>query len=465
MIFYINVNYISIICVKIVKIAKIMLVKFAVQNFKTFRDKAELSMVASNYDKIREDENIVHIPEFDLRILKSAVIYGANASGKSKLMDAFHIMRRLVLTSSKESQKGDPIDVEPFKLNTVSENEPTEFEVIFLYLNQLFRYGFKVDKSRVISEWLYNKPNTKEVELFIREGQQFKIHSRSFSKAKMLVKENFVKENTLMLSAAAQWNDAKAGNVLNWFQSFNVISGLEEDAYAGFTISQTSDPIHKQKHLEFLQKADLDIQDFVLEKMDVTKLPKDMPKELREVIERKLKDEKEELVSDVLTAHKKYDGNKIFVENVNFSLREDESSGTLKFFFLSGPILDVLGNGNLLVVDELDSKLHPNLVCKITEIFNSKELNPKNAQLIFNTHDTNLLSSGTFRRDQIWFTEKNRYGEATLYSLGDFKTSKVRKEDNFEKNYVQGKYGAIPFLGDFQKLLKTNPIILHENEE
>jgi hypothetical protein len=142
-------------------------------------------------------------------------------------------------------------------------------------------------------------------------------------------------------------------------------------------------------------------------------------------------------------------------------LDEDESSGTRKFFALTGPILNVLENGFTLVVDELDSKLHPNLVCKIVSLFNSKEFNKKNAQLIFNTHDTNLLSSGLFRRDQIWFTEKNKYGEATLYSLADFKSDEVRKTEPFEENYIRGKYGAVPFLGFFDHL----KIFLPEHED
>jgi uncharacterized protein len=444
-----------------------MLIRFAVKNFKTFREKAELSLVASNYDKNREAENISDNSDFGLRVLKSAVIYGANASGKSKLMEAFVFMRNLVLTSSKESQKGDPIYVEPFKLSTASENEPSEFEVIFIYLNEQFRYGFEVNNKEVISEWLFHKPNTKEVELFYREGQDFKIHPRNFPKGKLLIKENFVRENALMLSAAAQWNDDKAGNVLEWFNSLKIISGLNEDGYAGFTISQTTDPLHKQKQLEFLQKADLDIHDITIkrEKADLSHLPGDVHKTILEMIEQKHKEEFGEPISDVLTAHKKYNADKKYVGNVNLSMATDESSGTRKFFFLSGPILNVINNGYILVVDELDAKLHPNLVCKIVEIFNSKELNPKNAQLIFNTHDTNLLSSGNFRRDQIWFTEKNRYGEASLYSLADFKSNEVRKEDNFEKNYVQGKYGAIPFLGDFKQLFTTNPVLSHENEE
>ena len=128
-----------------------------------------------------------------------------------------------------------------------------------------------------------------------------------------------------------------------------------------------------------------------------------------------------------------------------------------------GPILDVIENGYTLVIDELDSKLHPNLVCRIVSLFNSKELNTKNAQLIFNTHDTNLLSTGLFRRDQIWFTDKNKYGEAKLYSLADFKSDEVKKNEPFEENYIRGKYGAIPFLGFFENL--NNLLTQNENEK
>jgi AAA15 family ATPase/GTPase len=148
--------------------------------------------------------------------------------------------------------------------------------------------------------------------------------------------------------------------------------------------------------------------------------------------------------------HRKYNSNYEIVENVSFSLENEESSGTRKFFALSGPIIDVIENGYTLVVDELDSKLHPNLVTKIVSLFNSKKFNPKNAQIIFNTHNTNLLSEDLFRRDQIWFIEKNIYGEAKLYSLDDFKN--IRKNDSFEDKYLRGKYGAVPYLGFFDSL-------------
>lgn len=152
----------------------------------------------------------------------------------------------------------------------------------------------------------------------------------------------------------------------------------------------------------------------------------------------------------------------VVVGTVQFSLDEDESSGTRKFFALSGPVLDTLRQGKILVGDELESKMHPNLVCKLAELFNSKTRNPNNGQLIFNTHDTNLLGSGIFRRDQIWFVEKDLYGAASLFSLSDFE---ARKEENYEKNYLRGKYGAVPVLGEFSPVYLTKSSSAHENEE
>jgi AAA15 family ATPase/GTPase len=430
-----------------------MLIQFSVQNFRTFKGKASLSLVASNYDKdTREIENVIFDNKYNLRVLKSAVIYGANASGKSKFIEALMFMRRFIITSSKDSQKGDEIPVEPFKLNTESEKLPSEFEVIFTFKNVMYRYGFEVDKKQIISEWLYYKPKTKEIELFYRDFQRFEIHDRNFTKGTRVVKEGLVRDNALLLSVAAQFNDTISIDVIEWFKSFKTISGLREEGYQGYTMGKTKNPNFKNKILELLKAADIGIQDIMLELLDIEKLPQDMPKELKEKLIKESEVDKAEIVSDVLMSHKKFDNSKKHIENIDFSLDDDESSGTRKFFALTGPILDVIENGYSLVVDELDSKLHPNLVCKIVSLFNSKEHNPKDAQLIFNTHDTNLLSSGLFRRDQVWFTEKDKYGEARLYSLSDFKSENVRKTEAFEENYVRGKYGAIPYLGFFDDL-------------
>lgn len=441
-----------------------MLLQFSIRNFRTFKEKATLSLFASNYDKdTREEDNIYFDEKYGLRLLKSAVVYGANASGKSKLFDALAFARYFIINSSKESQKGDEIEVEPFRLSGETENDPSEFEIIFTYKNILYRYGFEVTKQKVISEWLYYKPKTKEIELFYREGKKIETHERSFAKGRTVAKEGLVRENALLISVAAQFNDKTATNVIDWFKRCKTLSGLNESGYQGFTMGKTEDPLHKTKILDLLKAADLSIQDIQLQKLDIDKLPKDMPRELREKIIKESNDEKAEFVSDILTTHKKYDSKRRVTDNVTFSLDDDESSGTRKFFALTGPILDVIENGYTLVVDELDSKLHPNLVCKIVSLFNSKEINKKNAQLIFNTHDTNLLSSGIFRRDQIWFTEKNKFGEAKLYSLADFKSDEVKKFEPFEENYIRGKYGAVPYLGFFENLNKILP--QHEDEK
>jgi len=160
-----------------------MLVQFSIKNFKTFKDKATLSFVASNYDRdTREEDNIFQDLSFNLRILKSAAIYGANASGKSKFIEALTFMKYFVVTSAKDSQKGDKISVEPFKLNVESEKEPSEFEIIFIFKNVMYRYGFEVNENIVISEWLYVKPKTKEIELFYRDHQNFKHIKENFKK-------------------------------------------------------------------------------------------------------------------------------------------------------------------------------------------------------------------------------------------------------------------------------------------
>lgn len=409
-----------------------MLIQFSVRNFRTFKEKATLSFVASNYDKERETENISVVERFNLRLLKSAVVYGANASGKSKFIEALGFMRSFAISSSRESQQGDKIPVEPFKLSSESENAASEFEVVFIYKEVMYRYGFEVDTDKIVSEWLYTKPKTKEVELFYRDLQQFDVHERSFSKGNMLVKEKLVRSNALLLSVAAQFNEEISLNIIEWFRDTEIISGLKEHEFKNNSISKVKFVEGKTQLLDYLKKADLGIVDL-------------------EISEVKTGQYENNPYDSILTIRDKFN-NKTKSGKTFMSLSLDESEGTRKYFYLLGPIIDALNKGSVLVVDELDSKLHANLVEKIVLLFNSKKLNPLNAQLVFNTHDTNLLNTGTFRRDQIWFTEKDRYGEARLFSLSDFKTDSVRKTEAFEDNYIRGKYGAIPYLDMFENV-------------
>ncbi|WGU68563.1 ATP-binding protein [Capnocytophaga canimorsus] len=333
-------------------------------------------------------------------------------------------------------------------MNQETENKPSEFEVIFISENVQYRYGFEVTKEKVISEWLYRKEKVKEVEVFYREENKAKLHSTLFSNGEFIWNKSMVRDNALLLSVATQFNDDIANKVVQYFSNeIKIISGIQEEGFEGFTIQKIDSDKGKHEILKMLKAADIGIEDLKVETIDKENLPKDMPDELKRLF---LK-ENIKIYSDssVFTFHKKFDTQQKQIGNALFSL-EEESTGTKKYLALSGPILDVLKNGYTLIVDELDSKLHPNLVEEIVQLFNSKEVNIKNAQLIFNTHNTNLLTPRLFRRDQIWFTEKNEYGEASLYSLADFKTNKVRKMDAFENNYIRGKYGAVPFLNLFE---------------
>ncbi len=260
-----------------------MLIQFSVRNFRTFKEKATLSLIASNYDKDREAENILEDANFNLRLLKSAVIYGANASGKSKFMEALLFMRSFAISSSRESQKGDEIEVHPFKLNVETENEPSEFEVIFTYNNVMYRYGFEADKEVVVSEWLYYRPKTKEVELFYRDYQNIETHSRNFTKGAIAVREGMVRDNALLLSLAAQLNDDTSIQVIEWFRNLKIISGIREEGYKGFTMSKTKDPLHKLKMLELLNQLDPEVRRDLMRGAEEKQRVIEMEKQIQEL--------------------------------------------------------------------------------------------------------------------------------------------------------------------------------------
>lgn len=433
-----------------------MLIQFTANNYLSFKEEIKFSLVASSLkDKKVEDDLVIFNPiqNNKLRLLKSAVIYGANASGKSNFISAIRFYRNFISNSSKAMQVDDKIDVEHFKLNSECDNEPSVFEAIFLYKEIQYRYGFAVTEDKIESEWLFMKeikPKAKEIELFFREDNTFPIIHDKFSIGKDLVNKKMVRANALLLSVAAQFNDLIATDVFHWLNSFNSISGLQEDGYKSYTISKLDDPTYRQRIIDFTKFADLGIDDLKVIHGNVSEVnPRDdSPEELDNEMKKAFLGKP---VSSLVSFHQKFDKDLNETELVMFPFYQNESMGTRKYFGLAGPILDTLDNGKILVIDELDSKLHPLLTEKIISLFNSKETNPKNAQLVFTSHDTNLLSSQLFRRDQIWFTHKNRYGATTMYSLAEYKEA-VRNDASFEKNYLEGKYGAVPSFKNFKKL-------------
>lgn len=409
-----------------------MLISFAVNNYLSFRNKATLQMVPSAI-KERED-NIAYINSINTKVLKSAAIYGANSSGKTNLLKALIFMKKFVVNSSKNSQVNEVIDVESFRLNSLNETKPSEFEIIFFHKGVRYRYGIEVDRSSVYKEWLYFSKITKEYIHFIRNENKIEISEKNFPEGIGL--ETKTRSNALFLSVVAQFNGEIATGILEWFDDLKYINDTNEAYHQKKTSQLLATEGYKNWITKFLEYADLGFSDVVVEKINIEGLD-ELPKGVQEMILKQKGD------SVIRTLHTKYDEDDKEVGPVLFLLNKNESLGTRKLFSMSGLIIDCLVSGKLLIIDELDARLHPNLSAAIIELFNSKINNPKNAQLIFVTHNTNLLSRKIFRRDQIILAKKDhRYGYTTLHSLNE----NARNDEAFEKNYLQGEYGGVPTI-------------------
>lgn len=425
-----------------------MIIEFTVGNFLSFKDKKTLSLEATNITEYKEST----IKRSNYKLLKSVVLYGANSSGKSNLIKAMSVMRNIVLTSIEKTSISKN-KVIPFLLSSKTDTQPSFFEVVFLINDTRFRYGFELDATAVHGEWLFKLVNKKEIPLFIREDNGIGL-SEYFEEGNGL--EAKTRANALFLSVADQFNGKVSGEIIRWFNDWATISGLRHDNYRGITLSLLEKKKSKEKLLSFFKDLDLGFQELKLkkEKFQRSFLPQDLPSEILDDI---VSDLEGKTIARISTSHNRFDekGNHIGIRD--FDLKDQESSGTNKVIDISGPIFDTLLNGGILVVDELDAKLHPLMTAAITNLFNSPEYNLHNAQLIFATHDTNLLSYGKFRRDQIYFLEKDKFEATDLYSLIEYKEAgtKIRKDRSFEKDYINGRYGAIPFIGDFEKLVKN----------
>lgn len=401
-----------------------MILEFCVTNYLSIKDELKLSFVASTLkENLSETNDTIPLSDTGMSIVRSAVIYGANASGKSNVLKALDFYKRFIIDSFKNSQAGESIEVENFRLNSTTVNEPTTMEATFSDGSTIYRYGFEVTDKAVCTEWLYqrvNRKRAKEVEVFYREDGNTTVHPKS-SLLQELVNKKMVRENALLLSTAAQFNDPKAVAILKWLNDMQVLFCSEDDKLWQQAIKHLDNEALRNRIVAFAKYADLGIESIA--KID----------------------------NQIVSSHRQYDNEGREINNVTFSFNSNESEGTIKYFSLAYPIIDALDNGKRIVIDELDSKLHPLLVKKIITLFNSSETNPKGAQFLFTTHDTFLLSANLFRRDQVWFTQKDNFGATEAYSLAEYK---VRRTSPFEKDYLQGKYGATPIIGDMENIFK-----------
>jgi AAA15 family ATPase/GTPase len=420
-----------------------MIIEFSVKNYRSIKELQTLSMLAAPIKSKKSEldtQNIIPVSE-NFSLLKTAAIYGANGSGKSSIVKAMLNMFVFIRDSFKDNNLGEMI-MEPFLLNDTSIKEPTFFQLIFLCKGVKYRYGFEILRNEIISEWLFGTPGKKETYYFKREGDNFEINENKFTEGIGL--ETKTSEHNLFLNIAKAFNGKVSKEIFDFFiHKISINLGVGDMGFRETTLDILKEEKSKKQILNLLNLADFGINDLEHKKLTKDDITEDAPKEiLDDIIEGKI----QFILSNRSVIDK--DGNKVGQRYM--SLDNHESEGTRKLFNYSGVLVKALTVGKTLVIDEFDARLHPMITKKIVEMFHSPEINKVGAQLIFITHDTNLLDKDLLRRDQIYFVEKNKRFESELYSLAEFKG--VRNDASYEKDYIKGKYGAIPFLGDFTKL-------------
>lgn len=416
-----------------------MLLQFNFKNFKSFRDDTTLDMTAT---KISEyEKHVVRVG--GEQVLPIAAIFGANASGKSNVIEAFRYMHEYVIFSlnyggdAPKKERDGFVRPTPFIFDSNSKDAESFFEVYFIdetdTKEKTYNYGFTIDSEGVIEEWLNVKAKTAKgsTKVFYRNRKTDELDLSGFTNK---VKDNLaiaLEKETLLVSLGSKLKVDKLKFIRDWFikNEFTDFGKPIENFFLSnvVPVNFATDENVRKKVVDYLSAFDNSIVDFKVE-----------------VIKGETEDD-EKLKIDAV--HKMVDGNGF----ASIPLQQ-ESAGTLKMFALYPWVNDILQSGGVLVVDELNAKLHPLLVRVFTQTFLNKELNPNNAQLIFTTHDSWQLNANLLRRDEIWFTEKQDNGISRLYSLADFVDedgAKIRKDENYEKNYLLGKYGAIPTLKYF----------------
>ena len=415
-----------------------MLIEFRVKNFYSIQDEQILSLVSSSQKQ--HPNNTFQAENQNIQLLKSVAIYGPNAAGKSNVVKALRIMKEIVLKSAT-TQRGEQLPLKPFLLGKKEKNEkdkPCEFEVSFISNATRYRYGFSATNERIIEEWLFAYPNGRAQQWFLRTYDETKDEYVYEFGAKFLGEkklwETATRDNALFLSTAIQLNGKSLQPVFDWFLQINIKHATHNFNNA-LDITIKSFQNEPAIILDYLKAVDLDIENLKVEKrvISLEKLRKDLPNELKNI----LKESKEIREVNIKTIHLNQDN-----EPITFGMNL-ESDGTKIFFEFLGPILDTLKEGKVLVVDELHNHLHPLMTRFIISLFHNETINKNNAQLIFTTHETSILDEEIFRKDQIYFCEKQN--KATkIYSLSDFKG--LRENIDYEKSYLLGRFGALPFI-------------------
>lgn len=421
-----------------------MLIEFFFSNFRSYKDPQTFSLLKQQGKELEKTNSFstTMAKEFDL--LRSSAIYGANASGKTNLLNALLAMRNVVQKSATRYGPDDDVEVSPHVFDENTAGEPTEFGVVLIAENIRYQYGFSATNKRIFSEWLIAYPHGRAQRWFQREWapneQEYNwSFGPGFTGKKQHLKDA-TRDNGLFLSTAVNLNNEQLKPVFNWFTHTLQVVGLE--GFGPFSTINQCETEQKHRVVDFLQAAGLAIEDIHVqkEKFNLSAIPSDTPDAIKNMLtELAPKDHKK-----LKVLHKSRDGNLIQLDY------DDESEGTKKLITFATPWLQALEKGLVLFVDELHSKLHPQLVGFLVSLFHSDKTNPHNAQLVFTTHETSILNQLVFRRDQIWFCDTDENQASSIYPLSDFK---IRKDTNLETSYLAGKYGGVPYANITEDLI------------
>jgi len=417
-----------------------MLLNFKVKNFRSIKEEIVLDLQATSDEAMKSDA------VFDcgnVSLLKCAAIYGPNASGKSNIFKAFAVFRMMILESLLRSNTQADLPNEFFKLSEDTENQPSRFEMTFLLDKDIFNYGFEINKKSITAEWLKQKKGNKT--LFVRKNQEIKHNKTYFLEASLDLKKKTT-ERVLFLTLLASYDQPISKKIIQLLQKTSFTSGAERAKTLNYTIDLfLNNSSIAEKTKDFIVKADFGVADIKISKKIISvKEIQNIPDKFKELF---FKEDSKIAEQSLIFFHKKYDKNGKEIASIPLNFFTEESDGTQQMFALAAPILDTLENGKILFIDEITTSLHPILCQYLVSIFNSKENNPKNAQFIFTTHDTSLMSEDFLRRDEIYFMDKNKAGATELFSLADISE---RKGANFAKRYLEGRYKALPYIADFE---------------
>ena len=421
-----------------------MLVSFSVKNFRSVSEEQTISMVASVGAKRKKEISFSTDNSFAPHLLRTACLFGSNGSGKSSLVYAFEFFRDFVVSSAKDAQEGEKINVTAFQFDSQYRDMPSEFEVIFVHQGALFQYGFAVDQNRVWSEWLFCKPSeqdTKMRRLFQREFDSesstyfWKISKKYLKGEKELWKKS-TRDNALFLSTAVQLKSTTLKSIFDWIHGQLRIIPSPDRLSPELTIQQYLKKGLESKVLELMNAVDIKIvsikcdeQELHLGNIFSTNM---MAASSQNDVSKRFQGSK---LVDMTCFHEDANGDQV---GLDFA---EESDGTKVIFSLAGPWLEALENGYTLIVDELDNSLHPHTLKFLVQLFHNPQINSNNAQLIFTSHETSVMAKDFMHQDQVWMFEKEEAKNSTLIRLSDYK---VRDTSTFQRSYLDGRYGGVP---------------------